>query len=148
MPRLTPATTLIVAFSCCASAQPQAVPTIFDVATLKPNGDDDNRFALRPLPGGELSATGVPLKMLIMQAYNLKAFQISGEPDWVDTARWDIEAKVEGFSGRLSQAQAGTLLRALMQDRFQLKVRQETKEMPIYALVIGKGGSKLTPHRW
>jgi uncharacterized protein (TIGR03435 family) len=39
--------------------------------------------------------------MLIMQAYNLKAFQISGEPDWVNTSRWDIEAKVEGFSGRL-----------------------------------------------
>jgi uncharacterized protein (TIGR03435 family) len=137
---------MIVAFSCGASAQTQAVPTKFDVATIKPNAEDDNRFALRPLPGGGLSAIGVPLKMLIMQAYNLKAFQISGEPDWVNTSRWDIEAKVEGFSGRLSQAQAGTLLRALIEDRFQLKVRQETKEMPIYALVIGKGGSKLTPH--
>ena len=146
MQRLIVATSMIAFLACRVLVQAQGIPTKFDVATIKPTADDDNRFALRPLPGGGLSAAGVPLKMLIMQAYNLKAFQISGEPDWVDTARWDIEAKVEGFSGRLSQAQAGTLLRALMEDRFQLRVRQETREMPVYALVIGRGGSKLTPH--
>jgi bla regulator protein BlaR1 len=144
--RLVAAAGLIAVFSCGASAQAQTVPTKFDVATIKPNAASDDRFALRPLPGGALSAIGVPLKMLIMQAYSLKAFQISGEPDWVDTVRWDIEAKVEGFPGRLSQAQAGTMLRALLEDRFQLNVRRETKEMPVYALVVAKNGAKLTPH--
>jgi uncharacterized protein (TIGR03435 family) len=84
--------------------------------------------------------------MLLMEAYNVQAFQISGEPDWVNTARWDIEAKVEGVQGRLSQSQHGAMVRVLLEDRFQLKVRRETREMPVYALVVEKGGSKLTLH--
>lgn len=144
--RLAAALNLIAAFSWGAFAQAQALPTKFDVATIKPNATNDDRFALRGLPGGGLSATGVTLKMLIMDAYNVKAFQVSGEPAWVDTARWDIEAKVQGVQNRLSQAQAGPMLRALLEERFQLRIRRETQEMPVYALVLGKGGSKLTPH--
>jgi len=144
--RLTRATSLIVVFPWWAHVQAQAIPTKFDVATIKPNTDNDNRFAYRGLPGGALSATGVPLKMLIMEAYDIKSFQVSGEPGWVNTAKWDIEAKVEGFQGRLSQAQHGAMLRVLLEDRFQLRVRRETKEMPVYTLVVGKGGSKPTPH--
>jgi uncharacterized protein (TIGR03435 family) len=136
----------IMILACGAWAQSPTPPTRFDVATVKPNAANDNLFAYRGLPGGALSATGVPLKMLIMEAYNVKAFRVAGEPDWVNTARWHIEAKVEGFQGRLSQAQHGVMLRALLEDRFQLKVRRETKDMPVYALVVVKGGSKLTPH--
>lgn len=139
-------TGLIANLACATWAQPQTAPTRFDVATIKPNAANDNRFALRGLPGGALSATGVPLKMLLMEAYSVQAFQISGEPDWVNIARWDIEAKVDGFRGRLSQAQYVAMLRGLLEDRFQLKIRRETKEMPLYALVIGRGGSKLTTH--
>jgi len=46
---------------------------------------------------------GVPLRMLIMQAYDVKVFQISGGPDWIRTDRWDIMAKAEGVEGRLSR---------------------------------------------
>ena len=145
-PRLVAAANLIAAFSWGAFAQAQTLPTKFDVATIKPNATNDDRFALRGLPGGGLSATGVTLKMLIMDAYNVKAFQVSGEPAWVDTARWDVEAKVAGVQQRLSQAQTGPMLRALLEDRFQLGIRRESKEMPVYALVVGKGGSKLTLH--
>jgi uncharacterized protein (TIGR03435 family) len=140
MPRRVAALSLIAGLACGVFAQTQTVPTKFDVATIKPNTDNDNRFAYRGLPGGTLSATGVPLKMLIMEAYDIKSFQVSGEPGWVNTAKWDIEAKVEGFKGRLSQAQHGAMLRVLLEDRFKLRVRRETKEMPVYALVVGKGG--------
>jgi uncharacterized protein (TIGR03435 family) len=127
-------------------AQPQTAPLPFDVAVIKPSAVTNGNFAFRTLPGGRLLATGVTLKMVIMYAYDVKAFRISGEPGWVNTALWDMEAKVEGTQGRTSPAQRRRMVRALLEDRFQLKVRHETREMPVFALVAGKGGSMLTPH--
>jgi uncharacterized protein (TIGR03435 family) len=144
--RLVRATTLIVVYPWWASVQAQALPTKFDVATIKPSTVDNGDFAVRSLPGGTLICTGVTLRMLVMEAYEVKAFQISGGPSWVGTARWDLEAKLEGVQGRLPPAQERLMLRALLEDRFQLKVLSETKEMPVFALVVAAAGSKLTPH--
>ena len=146
MQRLAPATSLTLVFLWWASAQAQAIQTKFDVAVIKPSAVDNGDFAVRALPGGTLICTGVTLKMLIMEAYEVKAFQISGGPSWVGTARWDLQAKAEGVQGRLPAAQEHLMLRALLEDRFQLKVLPETKEMPVYALVVATAGSKLTPH--
>jgi len=141
------ARSLIVAVAVSgALAQSTTAPKQFDVATIKPSAVDNGDFAVRALPGGTLSCTGVTLKMLIMEAYDVKAFQISGGPSWVGTARWDLEAKVEGIQGRLPIAQERLMLRALLEDRFQLKVLSETKEMPVFALLLATGGSKLIPH--
>lgn len=74
----------------------QAPPTAFTVASIKPNKSSDDRFMLRPMPGGGLTATGVTLRMLIMSAYAVRLYQISGGPAWIGTERWDIEAKTEG----------------------------------------------------
>ena len=69
------------------------MPTKFDVATIKPSAVDNGDFAVHNLPeGGTLIRTGVTLKMLIMEAYDVKAFQISGGPSWVGTARWDLRS--------------------------------------------------------
>jgi bla regulator protein blaR1 len=100
---------------------------------------------LRPQPGGGLTATGVTLKMLIMFGYGVAAYQISGAPNWMGVDRWDIEAKTEGVQGRLPPDQFNVLLRRLIEDRFQLKSRRETKKMPVYALVVTKGGFKPKP---
>jgi bla regulator protein blaR1 len=129
-----------------APASPPAPPSGFTIASIKPNKSDDDRFMLRPLPGGGLTATGVTLKMLIMNAYQVAAYQILGAPSWIGSERWDIEAKSEGVQGRLSPDQWTALLRRLIEDRFQLKSRCETKKMPVYALVVTKSGSKLQPH--
>jgi len=136
----------IAILACGARAQAPTVPTRFDVATIKPSAVDNGDFAVYSLPGGTLICTGVTLKMLIMEAYDVKAFQISGGPSWVGTALWDLEAKVEGLQGRLPLAQERLMLRALLEDRFRLKVLSETKEMPVFALVVATGGSKLIPH--
>jgi hypothetical protein len=61
----------------------QTTPKTFDVATIKPSANDDGRFALRNPPGGNFVAIGVPLRMLIMQAYDVQAFEVSGGPSWV-----------------------------------------------------------------
>jgi len=124
----------------------------YTVASIKPNKSSDDRFMLRPMPGGGLTATGVTLKMLIMFAYGVAGYQISGAPNWVGVERWDIEAKTNGevktdaVQGRLPLAQSEALLRQLIEDRFQLKTRRETKKMPIYALMAAKSGLKLKPH--
>ena len=127
-------------------SQAQTLPKEFDVATIKPNAANDNRFMIRPLPGGGLTISGVPLKMLIMEAYDVRAFQVSGGPGWMSTERWDIEAKAEGVQGQLPIGQTLKMLQALITDRFHLEVHHETKDMTIYALVVAKNGSKLTPH--
>jgi bla regulator protein blaR1 len=129
-----------------ALCQAQSLPKEFDVATIKPNSANDNRFMIRPLPGGGLTITGVPLKMLIMEAFDVRTFQVSGGPGWMSTERWDIEAKTEGVQAQLPIGQTLKMLRALITDRFHLEVHHDTKEMTIYALVVGKNGSKLTRH--
>jgi bla regulator protein blaR1 len=118
----------------------------FDVATIKPNAEKDNRFMMPAGPqGGTYRATGVTLKMLIMYAYGAPAaFQVYGGPSWIGTERWDIQAKADGETpprDRFLQ-----MLRALLEDRFQLNVRRDTKEMPVYELVVAKSGSKLALH--
>jgi len=115
----------------------------FDVATIKPNTENDNRMMMRPLPGGGFTASGVTLKQLIMQAYDIVGFQLTGEPRWVGTDRWDVQARAEGFQDRIPLEPERAMLRALLADRFQLKVHGETREMPVYGLVLAKNGPKL-----
>jgi bla regulator protein blaR1 len=118
----------------------------FDVATVKPTADKDNNFMLRRPQNGTFSATGVTLKMLIMSAYEVNAYQVSGGPSWIGTQRWDIQAKAEGATGLMPRDQFDEVLRALIEDRFRLKTRRESKDMPVYELVVAKNGSKLSPH--
>ena len=126
-----------------ALAQSPMDSTTFEVASIRPNAADDNRFMFRGGPG--LTAAGVTLKFLVVHAYDVLAYQISGGPGWMSTDRWDIRAKAGNIKIRLQSEQFLTMLRALLADRFQLKVHSETKEMSVYALVVAKNGPKLTP---
>ena len=133
----------IAAAIACAFAQPKQE---FDVASIKPTADTTNQFMLGPPVNGVFGATGVTLKMLIISAYGVNAYQISGGPSWIGVDRWDIQAKAENLKGRMPREQYDQMLRALLESRFHLKVTRETKDMPVYELVQAKGGSKLKPH--
>lgn len=138
---------LLIACTLFGQATNSPAPRVaYTVASIKPNKSSDDRFMLRPLPGGGLTATGVTLKMLIAFAYGVFAYQILDGPAWIGTERWDIQAKTDSAQERIPRAQSAALLRALIEDRFQLKARRETKEMPVYALVVAKNGPKLKPH--
>jgi uncharacterized protein (TIGR03435 family) len=81
---------------------------------------------------------------LIMDAYQVRRFQIAGVPNWVDTGQdvYDIAAKFpEGQTPTLEMARR--MLQTLLAERFQLKLHHETRDLPVYALVVGKSGSKL-----
>src|SRR5580658_5794347 len=118
MTRLLGASLIACALFGQVANSPPAAPTAYTVASIKPNKSSDDRFMLRPQPGGGLTATGVTLKMLIMFAYGVAGYQISDGPAWIGTERWDIEAKTDRVQGQLPPTQSGALLQALIEDRF------------------------------
>jgi uncharacterized protein (TIGR03435 family) len=75
-------------------------------------------------------------------AYQVMPVQVSGGPDWVGSAGFDIEAKPAGSSP--DRKQFRQMIQTLLADRFQLKFHMETKQLPIYELVVVKRGAKLT----
>jgi uncharacterized protein (TIGR03435 family) len=85
--------------------------------------------------------SALSLKLYIGMAYDLKNYQISA-PDWMASDRWDITAKLPEGSGS-GPKQRREMLRALLIDRFQMRVHRESKELPVYSLVVGKGELKL-----
>jgi uncharacterized protein (TIGR03435 family) len=111
----------------------------FEVASIKPDKSDDRGGDMRPIAGG-FSARNLSVGMFIQSAYNLKAWEILGGPDWLTTDRYDIEAKTEGNP---SSQEKLDMLRPLLADRFQLKFHRETRQMPMYSLTAAKSGPKL-----
>ncbi len=81
------------------------------------------------------------MKILIQQAYGVKDFQISGGPGWINSERYDVVAKADRDIGKAEELRP--LIQKLLADRFQLTIHRDTKELPVYALVLGKNGPKL-----
>jgi uncharacterized protein (TIGR03435 family) len=114
----------------------------FEVASIKPAAPDARGMFIRPSPGGRVTVTNMTLKELITIAYRIQPYQISGGPAWLGSARYDISAKAENT---LKDGELQPMLQALLADRFQLTLRRETKELPIYALVLARKDGKLGP---
>jgi uncharacterized protein (TIGR03435 family) len=79
------------------------------------------------------------MRDLIAMGYRVKLYQLSG-PEWIETERYDINAKVaEG----VSLEKLPEMVQALLEDRFKLRIHKDKKEMPVYALLVGKPPLKL-----
>lgn len=149
--KLALATGLMTAISLTAFAQTVAPlnpkPLAFEVATIKPTARTDGSWRLQPTPNG-YTGTDVSLLKLIGEAYGIfDPKLLSGGPPWIDRDKFDLEAKFDPTTvtdaKNLTYRQRADMLQALLADRFHLKVHHESKEFPIYNLVIAKGGSKL-----
>jgi bla regulator protein blaR1 len=118
----------------------------YAVATVKPAKSDEGRIMMMFTPDG-ISVSGVPLQLLLREAFEVGDDRILGAPGWVKTDRFDIQAKVDGADVRklskLSTEQRRLMLVPLLSARFGLRFHHETRELPVYALVIAKGGFKL-----
>ena len=118
----------------------------FEVATIKP-AEAGNGMSWVGVPPTGLTVKNVPLHMLLREAFGFEDDRILGAPAWVTTARFDIEAKVADPDlpawGKLTFEERRRMLQPLLEDRFKLKFHYETKILPVYALVIAKGGSKM-----
>ena len=129
------------------SQTPPAPKQLFEVVSVK----QDNLGRQGPVInviGDRLLATNMSLTRLVEYAYRsperpLLANQIIGAPGWSDTDHFDIEAKLEGGARTVSFEQRLLMLQSVLEDRFQLKVHRETREFPVYALLVAKKGPKL-----
>jgi uncharacterized protein (TIGR03435 family) len=96
-----------------------------------------------PSGAGRITASNTPLKNLVLGAYELQDFQLSGGPSWLTSRRWDINAKAENPKATMKELMA--MLKTLLADRFQLKAHMETRDVPIGALVMARSDGKLGP---
>jgi len=119
--------------------------TGFEVATIKPVGEDDPRAAryLRMQSGNRFEARNYTVNGLIAAAYDLPPGGISGGPKWVESDRYELIATTPGAL-RPTYDEQMAMLKKLLADRFALTFHRENKEFAIYQLTIAKGGAKLT----
>lgn len=130
----------LLACAVLAMAQAVAPPPAFEVASVKlmepAIGSVVSRMGGDP---GRFECANEPLNTLLAYAYNLRVTQISG-PSWIRTERYSIVAKIPDAVPR---DQVRAMLQGLLIERLQMKVHQETKEEPVYVLLVGKDGPKL-----
>ncbi len=117
-------------------------PTTFDVATIKPSrpGTPGRLFTVR---GREVLTINTSLADLITQAYEVHTRQVVGGPSWMESDKYDITGRplAEGVP---NIAQLRAMIRSLLEDRFKLAIHRERRDLPAYALTVGKNGPKLT----
>jgi uncharacterized protein (TIGR03435 family) len=118
----------------------------FEVATIKPTDPDYRGGVVNTPPGGMFTSRGIPLKFLIAIAYDVNVRQVSGGPSWLESDRYDVIGKAPDTSGNLRMDTVRPMLRSLFAERLRLVVRLDKREMPVYALVVGKNGHKLRAH--
>ena len=123
----------------------------FEVASVKPSKSARLSEGMTSQPGGRLTATSVPVFMIIAAAYQVAVHspRLSGGPDWIRLEGFDIAATAENsvitsdLPKAVQDARMRSMLQSLLADRFKLVIRRETKEIPVYALVASKNGAKL-----
>jgi len=129
----------------------------FEVASIKPSGDafQPNQRSYGNGAPGKYIAKNTPLIFVIEQAYGIRSPQILGAPDWIRSDGYEMLAKAEVSAEEARDARRSeethmfgqdTLrLLSLLEDRFSLKAHRETRNLPVYALIIAKGGLKVHP---
>lgn len=128
-------------------------PLTFEAASIKPSAPGGRRGMFMLSPGGRVRTEGMTTKVLIEMAYDLKDAQLEGGPSWIDSERYNIEAKpddsvaatLDKLPPDQRKQELGEMLRSLLRDRFKLVLGHDTKELPVYLLVAAKNGPKLKP---
>jgi uncharacterized protein (TIGR03435 family) len=153
-----------VALSVCVSAlahsqsasggrNPQQRPS-FEVASIRPNPSSERGLTVRVAnPSSRFGLESATARDIIEFAYNLQGRRLTGGPKWIDSEKFDVDAQIadseivdlrklppDQFLARLR-----LMVQSLLADRFALRLNHETKDLPVYALLVGKEGSKLSP---
>lgn len=116
----------------------------FDVASVKENTSVSDRGGAAPPTPGRVRIINTPLRFILLDAFHLMDHQLIGAPEWTESARFDINATYSTDTAR-TEDDTRAMLRALLADRFGLKTHRETREMPIYALVMARKDGALGP---
>jgi hypothetical protein len=122
-------------------AQSGTAPTPqFEVTSIKPaNPEDSNKHRPMVTDPRLLSVPAFTLRDLVLKAYAVKRYQLTGGPGWIASEQFDVEAKP---TNPASREQLMLMLRSLLADRFKLALHTETRELAVYALEVAKDGPK------
>jgi uncharacterized protein (TIGR03435 family) len=115
----------------------------FEVASVKPSQSTRSDWNQNVQPGGRFVATNAPLVNLIPYAYAVPDYRLEHVPSWVRNERFDVAAKAEQ---EVSIAQIQLMLRTLLEDRFRLVIRRETRDMPVNTLVLARSDGRVGPN--
>jgi uncharacterized protein (TIGR03435 family) len=105
----------------------------------------DSDTSTTVFPGGRLTAVNLSVRKMLRNAFDVEDYQISGAPRWIDSTKYDIEAKMPAGVG-ITRDDIPALLASLLEKRFRLRYHRETTELTEYALEIGRDGLKLPPN--
>jgi uncharacterized protein (TIGR03435 family) len=132
--------TIVILAAAAVSAQTQDSRPTYEAAnvTLNTSGGGDSSSHGS---GSQVIMTNQTLKRLVERAYSVQANQVVG-PEWLTSVYVDVAAK---YPPKTKNEDRSVMLRTLLEDRFKMKVHRETRELPGYALVVGKGGLKVKP---
>ncbi len=128
-----------------------AKPIAWDVISVKPNHSADLSGGMRVLPDG-FELRNMAVRSLFLNAFAIRSVdQLIGAPDWIDSERYDVQAKMDAETAQAFRALRGeestkqwqALCREILEERFALKYHQEKRELPVYDLVIAKQGLKM-----
>ncbi len=112
----------------------------FEVASVRPVAEDfDSKTVGVHIDGAMVVCKMLAMRDYIRMAYQIKQYQVIG-PDWINSTRYDINAKIPEGATR---AQLPAMLQSLLAERFKLTVHNEKKEFNVYALTVAKEGAKL-----
>lgn len=128
--------------------QDPSSPVAFDVASVKANRSGERAARLEEPPGGLFTASNVPLRLLITYAYQISDNQLVSAPEWSRTERFDITARLDHEPPAVPRSEPGErrlALRTLLAERFNLAVKREMREVPMYALVMARDDRRLGP---
>ena len=115
----------------------------FEVASVKANGSGQAIMRLTAPPGtGRFEATNASVRLLILNAFGLRDFQLAGAPAWTESERFDVAGRT---SASATRDEISAMVRTLLADRFRLRTHQETREMPVYGLVAASPDKRLGP---
>lgn len=145
--RLAVSAAVLIGLAAAASFSPrwialaQAPRPAFEVASVKRRTEESKRFAFAAREGGRMDIFNNEMANVIDNAYGISNYQLVGAPEWVNSERYDIEARGPANSGRKEMM---LMLQTLLSDRFAMKAHFEIREMPAYILTVAKGGSRMT----
>jgi len=123
----------------------------FEVASIKPAKDPDGGWGLNNTTDG-IRGLNVPLLYLVKAAYGIyEDHRYLGAPNWINSEHYDVDAKMESAVAEQFRKLPGAqrivaeqhMLQVLLEERFNMKAHRDTKEFPVYFLVIAKSGTKL-----
>ena len=124
------------------SPAPTASAPVFDVASVKRNTSGSFGWSSSPGPAG-YSATNVALPTLVQFAYNVRAYQLMGGPDWIQANRFDIAAR----AGReVPNADLRLMVQVLLSDRFKLVVHREQRQMSHFTMLLARSDGRYGPN--